>query len=72
MKNLIDILLGLVGILALVFAVWQFYQFISSSGREGNTSYLWTAIGAAVVACVCALGYFLRHVNKEEEIHITQ
>lgn len=72
MKSLLDIVLGLVGIVALLFAVYQFYLFISSTGREGNTTYLWMAIASAVVACVCALGYFLRHVNKEEEIHITQ
>jgi hypothetical protein len=26
----------------------------------------------AVIFCACALLLFLRHVNKEEEIHITQ
>lgn len=72
MRSLLDIVLGLVGIVALLFAVYQFWLFISSTGREGNTTHLWMAIASAVVACVCALGYFLRHVNKEEEIHITQ
>ena len=72
MKSLVDILLGAVGLIALVYAIYQFYLFISSPGAEGNTTHLWYAIGAAVVLCVCALGFFLRHVNKEEEIHITQ
>ncbi len=72
MRSLVDILLGAVGLIALILAIYQFYLFISSPGAEGNTTHLWYAIGAAVVLCVCALGFFLRHVNKEEEIHITQ
>ena len=32
----------------------------------------WIALGLAAVAFVCGLIYFLGHVNKEEEIHITQ
>jgi hypothetical protein len=39
---------------------------------EGGHSYLWKALGLAVIAFVCGLVYFLGHVNKEEEIHITQ
>jgi hypothetical protein len=46
--------------------------FIRSPGAEGNTTHLWYAIAAFVVTGVCALGFFVRHVNKEEEIHITQ
>ncbi len=77
MKSLIDIVLGAVGVIALIVAIWQFYLFTTSAGRAGpevggNSTYLWYAIAAAVVACACALGIFLRHVNKEEEIHITQ
>ncbi|HYP54263.1 MAG TPA: hypothetical protein VEQ42_12015 [Pyrinomonadaceae bacterium] len=72
MKNLLDIVLGIVAAIALIIAVWQFYLFVSSPGAEGNTTHLWYAIGSAIVLCVCALGIFLRHVNKEEEIHITQ
>jgi hypothetical protein len=30
------------------------------------------AIAATVVAFICALIFFVRRVNKEEEIHITQ
>ena len=30
------------------------------------------ALVLAIVFCACALLLFLRHVNKEEEIHITQ
>jgi hypothetical protein len=32
----------------------------------------WISLALAVVFCACALLLFLRHVNKEEEIHITQ
>ena len=32
----------------------------------------WIALFLAIVFCACALLLFLRHVNKEEEIHITQ
>jgi hypothetical protein len=31
-----------------------------------------TSVALAVIFCACALLLFLRHVNKEEEIHITQ
>ena len=72
MNRLIDVLCWVVGLIALGIAVWQFYLFVRSPGVEGNTVHLWYAAGAAIVTCVCALGYFLRHVNKEEEIHITQ
>ena len=30
------------------------------------------ALVLAIIFCACALLLFLRHVNKEEEIHITQ
>jgi hypothetical protein len=32
----------------------------------------WASLGLAILFCACALLLFLRHVNKEEEIHITQ
>lgn len=69
--KIIDILYWVVGLIAAGFAVYKFYHFAISRGTETNSD-LWIAIGAAVVACVCAVAYFLRHVNKEEEIHITQ
>ncbi|HEX8852272.1 MAG TPA: hypothetical protein VF754_02235 [Pyrinomonadaceae bacterium] len=67
-----DILLVVVGVAALVFAVWQFYLFAATNDPQGNTPHLWKAIAGAVVLCVCALGLFLRHSGAEEEIHITQ
>jgi hypothetical protein len=33
---------------------------------------MWWAIGCGALFFICALIYFLGHVNKEEEIHITQ
>jgi ribose/xylose/arabinose/galactoside ABC-type transport system permease subunit len=72
MNRTLDIVYWVVGLLASVGAIYYFVRFLTSRGPEGNTTYLWIAIAAAVVACVCALLYFLRHVNKEEEIHITE
>lgn len=72
MARMTDILCWVVGIIALIVAVWQFYLFVKSPGVEGNTTHLWFAIGAAIIGLVSLLWYFLRHVNKEEEIHITQ
>ena len=72
MKNLLDVLLGIVGLGALVFGVYQFYQFVTSQGVEGNKTHLWYAIAGFVVLCVCVLAIFLRHSGAEEEIHITQ
>ena len=72
MNRTLDIVYWVVGILASVGAIYYFIKFLNSPGTEGNKNYLWTAIGAAVVACICALLYFVRHVNKEEEFHITE
>jgi len=72
MRNLLDIILGIVALGALVFAVYHFYVFASAEGAEGPRSNLYMAIAGFVVLCVCALGIFLRHSGAEEEIHITQ
>ena len=72
MKSLIDVLLGIVGVAAVIFAIWQFYLFAATSDPQGNTPHLWKAIASLVVLCVCALAIFIRHSGAEEEIHITQ
>jgi hypothetical protein len=72
MKSLMDIVLVIVGLIALVFTVLEFYWFVTSPGEQGHSGYLWMAIGGAIVLCACALGLFLRHMGQEEEIHITQ
>lgn len=71
MKSLKDILAILVGIAAALGAIFYFYKFVTEPPTGGNASG-WIALGLAAVAFVCGLIYFLGHVNKEEEIHITQ
>jgi uncharacterized membrane protein len=71
MNRTLDIIYWVVGLLTSVGALYYFVKFLQSEGAEGNKSLLWYAIGLGVVACVCAVLYFVRHVNKEEEIHIT-
>ncbi|HEU4597495.1 MAG TPA: hypothetical protein VFS10_20365 [Pyrinomonadaceae bacterium] len=72
MKSMLDVLLGIVGLAALVFAIYEFYVFASAEGSEGPRANLYMAIAGAVVLAVCALALFLRHSGAEEEIHITQ
>ena len=78
MRSMKDILAVVVGIAAGVFAIYEYYLFASFrnaqgvADMQGGTNHLWLAIGATVLALVCGLIYFLGHVNKEEEIHITQ
>jgi CDP-diglyceride synthetase len=72
MKSLVDFLLGIVGVVALCYAIWQFYLFAAPTDPQGSTPHLWRAIAGFVVLCVCALAVFLRHSGAEEEIHITQ
>jgi len=72
MRNILDVLLGIVGLAALVCAGYEFYLFAATKDPNGNASHLWMAIAGAVVLCVCALGIFMRHSGAEEEIHITR
>jgi uncharacterized membrane-anchored protein len=69
---MVDFLLSIVGLAALGGAIWEFYRFVSDNTADGGHRYGWIALVLAVVFCACALLLFLRHVNKEEEIHITQ
>ena len=71
MKSLKDILAVVVGIVAAIGAIYYFYNFVTEPPGAGHASG-WIALGLAAVAFVCGLIYFLGHVNKEEEIHITQ
>jgi uncharacterized membrane protein len=78
MKSMLDILTWVVGLAATIFAIVKYYQFATYEKApgvqdvQGGTHLLWWAIGATVIAFVCALVFFVRRVNKEEEIHITQ
>ena len=71
MKSLVDVLLGIVGVVALVYAIIRFYNFVTGVST-GFTRDLIIAIIGFVVMCICALAVFLRHSGAEEEIHITQ
>ncbi len=72
MKSLKDILAVLIGLASAVGAIWYFYKFVTFTDLQGGHSFGWMSLGLAAVAFVCGLIYFLGHVNKEEEIHITQ
>ncbi|HEU4711277.1 MAG TPA: hypothetical protein VFS76_06910 [Pyrinomonadaceae bacterium] len=72
MKSLKDILAVVVGLLAAIGAIFYFYKFVTDPNPAGGHSNGWIALALAVVAFICGLIYFLGHVNKEEEIHITQ
>src|SRR5215212_280197 len=72
MKSLKDILAILVGLAAGIGAIFYFYKFVTDPNPAGGHTSGWIALGLAAVAFVCGLIYFLGHVNKEEEIHITQ
>ena len=70
-----DILTWVIGLLATALAVYFFfwkYKEATPGQAHGDPKYLWFAIGCTVVAFLCALVFFVRRVNKEEEIHITQ
>lgn len=67
-----DVLAVIVGLAAGVGSILYFYWFVTFAKPEGGHTLLWKALALAVIAFVCGLVYFLGHVNKEEEIHITQ
>lgn len=70
-----DILTWVIGLIATALAVYFFfwkYKEITPGQAHGDPKYLWLAIGCTVIAFLCALVFFVRRVNKEEEIHITQ
>lgn len=72
MKSLKDILAVVVGLTATAGAIFYFYKFVTFTDPAGGHRFGWIALGLAAIAFVCGLIYFLGHVNKEEEIHITQ
>lgn len=67
-----DILVAIVGLAAAAGAIFYFYRFVTFEEAGGGHRFGWISLGLAAVAFVCGLLYFLGHVNKEEEIHITQ
>ena len=78
MNKLIDALSLVIGVIATGIAVWQFFAFITYKYARGlrdmmaGINHLWLAVGAAVVACACAVTYYIRHAKPAEEIHITE
>ena len=72
MKSLKDILAVLVGLAAGIGAIFYFYKFVTHPNPDGGHTAGWIALALVAIAFVCGLIYFLGHVNKEEEIHITQ
>jgi hypothetical protein len=69
---MVDFLLSIVGLAALGGGIFEFYKFVTDTTPGGGHMNGWIALGLAVIFCAAALLLFLRHVNKEEEIHITQ
>jgi len=69
---MVDLLLSVVGLGSLGGAIFEFYKFVTFPVPGGGHMNGWIALGLAIIFCACALLLFLRHVNKEEEIHITQ
>jgi len=69
---MVDFLLSIVGLAALGGAIFEFYKFVTDNSPNASHLTGWIALGLAIIFCACALLLFLRHVNKEEEIHITQ
>jgi hypothetical protein len=77
MQNSKNVLLWIVGLLMAAVAIWQFSLFVAfkdSQGfldSQGGTLHLWLAIGAAVMACLCAFVGIFGRIKKAEELHIT-
>ncbi len=67
-----DVLAVILGLAAAAGAIYYFYKFVTFVEAEGGHRLGWISLGLAAIAFVCGLVYFLGHVNKEEEIHITQ
>jgi glycerol-3-phosphate acyltransferase PlsY len=68
---MVDFLLSIVALAALVGSIYEFFF----KFQRPDGVWMWQgvmSIALALVFCACVLMVFLRHVNKEEEIHITQ
>lgn len=72
MSSLKDILSGVIGLGAAIFAIYMFIKFLNIPGAQSGTRYAIFAGVGAVVAIICGVIFFAGRVNKEEEIHITQ
>ena len=79
MKNMADVVFGIVGLAAIAIAIWMLTLFLTAvdpttrlPDMSYGLKYLWVAIAAFVVACATVVAYFVRHPRTEEEIHITK
>lgn len=79
MKNMADVVFGVVGLAAIAIAIWMLTLFLTAvdpttrlPDMSYGLKYLWIAIAAFVVACATVVAYFVRHPRTEEEIHITK
>ena len=79
MKNMADVVFGVVGLAAIAIAIWMLILFLTAvepttrlPDMSYGLKYLWIAIAAFVVACATVVAYFVRHPRVEEEIHITK
>ena len=79
MKSLIDVLLGIVGLGAVVFAIWQFYLFVvikdvnGVADAQGGRIHLWIAVGIAVMTCIASVFLISKSLryDRRNEMHIT-
>ena len=75
--NMPNVLCLVVGLLAFLAAIWQLGAFATAKDAAGNpdmwagTNHLIFGLLALVIACVCAVYYFVRNKKEVEEIHIT-
>ncbi len=79
MKGLLDMPICIVGLLGIAIAVWQSMSFLGAKDPStgipdmmAGVNHLWWAIGATIIATLCAVLYFVRHPRIEEEIHISR
>jgi len=79
MKRMIDLPICVIGLLALIVAVWKTMAFLGARDPHSGVpdlmwglSHLWWAAGAAIISVVCIVSYFVRHPRVEEEIHISR
>ena len=67
MKSIKDVLAVIVGLAAGAGSIYYFYKFVTFVEAEGGHSYLWKALGLAVIAFVCGLVYFLDTSTKKKK-----
>jgi len=79
MKRMGDLPIYVIGLLALIVAVWKAMAFLGARDPHSGVpdimaglNHLWWAVGAAIISIACVVAYFIRHPRVEEEIHISR